>query len=71
MEKENLEEIRESRLEGLTNTAEYYLYCFADKGMLSEEQIKDAEYVRDTIGWFGEVGNQWAEMLDEIIEKSK
>lgn len=71
MEKEDLEKIRESRLEGLTNIAEYYLYCFANKGMLSEEQIKDAEDVRDTIGWFGEIGIQWAEMLDEIIEKSK
>lgn len=71
MEKEDLDKIRKSRLEGLTDTAEYYLHCFANRGMLSEEQIKDAEDVRDTIGWFGEIGIQWAEMLDEIIEKSK
>ena len=70
MEKKDLDKIRESRLEGLTDEADFYLNRFYLTGRFSVEQIKAAEELCSMLRWFGEVGVQWAEALDEIIEKS-
>lgn len=61
-----MENIKETRLNGLINTIEYYSYI-SDNRTLSGDQIAQLTETRDKIALFGVIGQKWASFANSII----
>ena len=62
-----MDNIVKTRFEGLVETIDYYLWLVFDGHKLSKEQIKQLKEAFDTICCFGEVGEQWHDLAQEIL----
>lgn len=65
----DLKKIRQTRLEGLTDTIDFYQWTTNEGFSLSEEQRKQLLEVRNAIQCFGEDASCWVELADEILSK--
>ena len=55
------------RREGLINVVEYFSHMEYNNHKLSEEQRKQLKETRDALYCFGEIGQLWAGLADEIL----
>ena len=66
-----MDAIYQSRLEGLTDEIDYYMWMHHDKGTLSVAQQKHLRELCETVCVFGEQGKQWHDMGMQILTELK
>lgn len=69
--KNDMERLRLSRYQGLVEIVEYYSAQEDDGKPLSKEQYEQLKNTCDTLEYFGELGQGWAEFGREILSRNE
>ena len=58
---------RQTRFEGLSDTIDYYLFLFHERGNLSKPQITDLKDAANTISCIGEAGENYYNEVQDFL----